>query len=98
MRANWRNLDAKRRKIRSTGGYKLNNNNNCYAGFFTSPSALTNYVGTASWYMTLISDLTAIIGFAFLYLLLKRFPGKDIVEIFNVSFGKLIGLSPPEYN
>lgn len=59
--------------------------------FFTSPSFLTNFVGTAGWQMTLISDITSILAFSFIYLLLKRFPGKDIIEIFNISLGGFIG-------
>ncbi|KPU44801.1 spore germination protein [Oxobacter pfennigii] len=59
--------------------------------FFTSPGFLTRFVGTAGWYMTLISNITAMAAFAFTYLLLKRFPGKGIVEIFDISFGRIIG-------
>lgn len=59
--------------------------------FFTSPGAVFNIVGTAGWYMTLISTITAIIGFTFIYLLLKRFPGKNIVDAYNASLGKVFG-------
>ena len=59
--------------------------------FFTSPGILVRYVGTATWYMTLISAAVAAFGFTFVYLLLKRFPGKDIVEIFEITFGRVIG-------
>ncbi len=59
--------------------------------FFTSPAFLTNYVGNAGWQMTLISTLTSIIAFSFIYILLKRFPGKDIIQIFDISLGRIIG-------
>ena len=39
--------------------------------------------------MTLISALTAMFGFMFLYLLLKRFPNKNIMEIADMVLGKL---------
>ena len=58
---------------------------------FTSPSSVAGYVGTAAWYMTLISAATAALGFTFVYLLLKRFPGKNIVEIFEITLGRFLG-------
>ena len=57
--------------------------------FFTSPAILVGIVGTAGWYMTLISALTAMFGFMFLYLLLKRFPNKNIMEIADLVLGRL---------
>lgn len=59
--------------------------------FYTSPSTVSSLVGTAGWYMTLISASVAALGFTFMYLLLKRFPGKDIIEIFEITFGRIIG-------
>jgi len=59
--------------------------------FLTSPSIIARYVGTAAWYMTLISAATAALGFTFVYLLLKRFPGKNIVEIFEITLGRFLG-------
>jgi spore germination protein KB len=59
--------------------------------FFTSPSIVTKLVGTAGWYMTLISAAVAAIMFMFLYLVLKRFPGNNIMEINDIVFGKFIG-------
>ncbi|NLE24449.1 MAG: endospore germination permease [Clostridiaceae bacterium] len=56
--------------------------------FFTSPAVLVGIVGTAGWYMTLVSATTAIFAFMFLYLLLKRFPKKNIMEIADVVLGK----------
>ncbi|NLB79807.1 MAG: endospore germination permease [Clostridiaceae bacterium] len=56
--------------------------------FFTSPAILVEIVGTAGWYMTLVSVLIAIFAFMFLYLLLKRFPNKNIMEIADLVLGK----------
>lgn len=59
--------------------------------FFTSPAVLAGIVGNTSWYTTIISAIVALIGFLFIYLLLNRFPGKDLVEIFDLSLGRLFG-------
>lgn len=59
--------------------------------FFTSPGLLANILGTSSWYMTLISALTAALGFTFIYLLLKRFPGQNIVQAYEASLGRFLG-------
>lgn len=59
--------------------------------FYIEPSLVSSLVGTAGWYMTLISLSVAFIGFTFIYLLLKRFPGKDIIEIFEITLGRLFG-------
>jgi len=59
--------------------------------FFTSASYVSLLVGTAGWYMTLISAAVAALFFVFLYLLLKRFPGKNIMEINDIVLGKFAG-------
>jgi spore germination protein KB len=61
--------------------------------YFTSPSSLAQILGTSSWLMTLISAATALVGFSFLYLLLKRFPGKDLIAIFDLAFGRFFGFA-----
>ncbi|NLX64755.1 MAG: endospore germination permease [Clostridiaceae bacterium] len=58
--------------------------------FFTSPAVVVQIVGNAGWYMTLVSMLTAIFAFMFLYLLLKRFPNKNIMEIADLVLGKWV--------
>ncbi|WP_160674914.1 endospore germination permease [Clostridium sp. C8-1-8] len=60
--------------------------------YFVSPSGAIRAVGTATWYMTLISNITAMLGFLCIYLLLKRFPGKDLIFAFKASLGKVLGL------
>jgi len=59
--------------------------------FFTSPGILAEILGTATWYMTLLSAATAAVGFTFICLLLKRYPGKNIVEAFEASLGRFCG-------
>lgn len=59
--------------------------------FYTSPALLVGIVGTANWYMTLISAATAAFGFTFIYFLLKRFPGKNIMEIYDSVLGSFLG-------
>lgn len=59
--------------------------------FLTSPAILARYVGTTVWYTTLISAMTSIFAFTLICLLLKRFPGKNMVEIFDTSMGRIFG-------
>lgn len=59
--------------------------------YFTSPSFIAVILGTSSWYMTLISAATAMLGFSFLCLLLKRFPGRNLIEAFDLSMGRAFG-------
>lgn len=59
--------------------------------FYTSPTIVTKLVGPAGWYMTLISAAAAALGFTFVYILLKRYPDKNIMEIYDTVTGKFIG-------
>jgi len=59
--------------------------------FYTSPGLVVSIVGNTGWFMTLISMATATLGFTFTYLLLKRFPGKDIIAIFQETMGGIMG-------
>lgn len=59
--------------------------------FYTSPGIAAGIVGNTSWYMTLISMGTAILGFTFIYFLLKLFPDKDIIYIFHDTMGNILG-------
>lgn len=63
----------------------------CSKIFFTAPGYVTRSVGGAAWYMTLISCIFAAIFFSFICALLKRFPGKGIVEIYEITLGRVIG-------
>lgn len=59
--------------------------------FFTSPANVVKIAATAGWYLTLISCLTAMLAFLFIYLLLKRFDGKSLPEINEIVLGRPIG-------
>lgn len=59
--------------------------------FYTSTSVVVKAEGTAAWYVTLISCFVGVFFFFLLYLLMKRFPGKNIMQIFEIVLGKVIG-------
>jgi spore germination protein KB len=59
--------------------------------FYTSPMAIVIDLGTAAWYGTLVSCITSMIFFMLIYLLMKRFPEKNLVEVFEASMGKILG-------
>lgn len=59
--------------------------------FYTSVTAVVTMEGTSGWYGTIISCITSMFFFSLLYLLMKRFPGKDITQIYEAITGKVIG-------
>ena len=59
--------------------------------FYTSPVVVVKSVGTAAWYMTLVSFLTSLLLFYLVYSLMKRFPGENIIQIFELVLGKVVG-------
>ena len=59
--------------------------------FFTSVGYIVYQTGTAAWFTTLISGGFTLLFFMFYSLLLKRFPGKDMVAIFEGVLGKIVG-------
>ncbi len=59
--------------------------------YFTSPAMVVKLAATAGWYLTIISCLTAMLAFVFIYLLLKRFEGKSLLEINEIVLGRPIG-------
>ena len=59
--------------------------------FFTSPMTLIEKLGTSAWLGTLISCLASLSFFGLLYLLMKRFNGQDLFQIFETVTGKLVG-------
>lgn len=59
--------------------------------FFSSPTTLSELVGNTGWIVTIISALTALLGFFFIYLLLKSYPEKEIVEVYELSLGGIFG-------
>ena len=59
--------------------------------FYTNPSTVIKACGTAGWYVTLLSVAMSLLLFLLVYMLLKRFPGKDLPQIFDAVFGKVLG-------
>lgn len=59
--------------------------------FYTSISVIIETVGTAAWYSTFLSSVVSLLLFLIVYLLMKRFSGKNITEIFEIVLGKFIG-------
>ncbi|HEX9062440.1 MAG TPA: GerAB/ArcD/ProY family transporter, partial [Clostridia bacterium] len=59
--------------------------------FYTSIRVLIKLTSTAAWYATLLSCTCSIVMFLFVYLLMKRFPGKDLPQVFEAVTGKVIG-------
>ncbi|MDD2482059.1 MAG: endospore germination permease [Lutispora sp.] len=59
--------------------------------FFTSITAVIQRVGTAGWYMTLISAALALAVFSLVSVLIKAYPGKNILEIFDEVLGIKLG-------
>ncbi|GFP77207.1 GerAB/ArcD/ProY family transporter [Clostridium fungisolvens] len=59
--------------------------------FYTSISVLFKEASTAAWYTTLISCLVSMILFTIVCLLMKRYPNKNLVQIFDIVTGKFIG-------
>lgn len=59
--------------------------------FFTSIAFIVQITGTSAWYTTLISCAVSLMFFYFIYLLLGRFPGKDILQIYEAVLGEVVG-------
>ncbi len=59
--------------------------------FYTSIAVIIKSLGTAAWYGTIISCLIGLVFFMLIYLLMKRFPGNNIIQIFEAVLGKVAG-------
>lgn len=59
--------------------------------FFSSPSVVASKVGTAGWYMTLISAFVAFLATVLLIKLLSIYPNKTLMEIYEIVYGKVVG-------
>lgn len=59
--------------------------------FYTSTPIVVKQLGTAAWYGTLISCFATLIFFLLIYMLMNRFPGKNIVKVFEGVLGKFLG-------
>jgi spore germination protein KB len=58
---------------------------------FTRPQSHVDLLGPAGWYGAIISALTALAGFYVLFLLIKRFQGRNLVSVFEAVFGRWAG-------
>lgn len=59
--------------------------------FYINPGTVIKLMSTAGWYATEISVLGSVFLFMLVYLLMKRFPGNDLVSIFDIVVGKFFG-------
>ncbi|GFZ31073.1 hypothetical protein CSC2_15990 [Clostridium zeae] len=59
--------------------------------FYTSISVLIKTTSTSAWYTTLISCITSIILFLCVSQLIRRYPNKNLVQIFDLVVGRFIG-------
>lgn len=59
--------------------------------FFSSSSLVAAKVGTAGWYMTVISAFIAFLATALLIRLLSMYPDKTLMDIYEIVYGKVGG-------
>ncbi|MDQ2087281.1 endospore germination permease [Herbivorax sp. ANBcel31] len=59
--------------------------------FFAGPLIIFRNTGTSAWYTMLISAIFATVGFTIIYMLLKKYPGKNILEIYEKVLGRFLG-------
>ncbi|MCC9294091.1 endospore germination permease [Clostridium sp. MT-14] len=59
--------------------------------FYSSAAAIVQRVGTAAWYSTLGSCIISLVFFCIIYMLMKRFPGMNLIQIFDEVVGKFLG-------
>lgn len=58
---------------------------------YTTLAATVKAVGTAAWYSVIFSFATALIIFLIVCILMSRFPQKNLPQIFEAVFGKMLG-------
>lgn len=59
--------------------------------FLSFPRDMAVLGGAAGWMIVLLSGILSLIGFAFIYFLIRKYPGKNIVEIARMISGSLLG-------
>ncbi|KUK53014.1 MAG: hypothetical protein XD78_1543 [Desulfotomaculum sp. 46_296] len=59
--------------------------------FFIDPGQLAKLAGPAGWLVQLVAVPITLVSFLFIFLLMKRFPGQDLVSVFETVFGKIAG-------
>lgn len=60
--------------------------------FLSFPRDLVYQGKTGGWLVVLLSGLFSLIGFCFIYLLLKKYPDKNLIEISSYLTGPVLGL------
>jgi hypothetical protein len=59
--------------------------------FLSFPRDMAVLGETAGWMIVLLSGILSLIGFSFIYFLIRKFPGKNIIEIARMISGPLFG-------
>lgn len=59
--------------------------------FLSFPRDMAVLGGAAGWMIVLLSGILSLVGFAFIYFLIRKYPGKNIVEITRMISGSLLG-------
>jgi spore germination protein (amino acid permease) len=59
--------------------------------FLSFPRDMAVLGETAGWMIVLLSGILSLIGFSFIYFLIRKFPGKNIIEIARMISGRLFG-------
>lgn len=59
--------------------------------FFTNVKVIIDRTGTAGWYTTIISFIITMFFFSLLCILINKFEGLNIIDIFNKTFGWFLG-------
>ncbi|MDK2820780.1 MAG: spore germination protein [Clostridia bacterium] len=58
---------------------------------FGAVRELVEATGPSAWYTTIISGITALIGFWIIIRLMQRFPGQELVSILKTVYGRITG-------
>ncbi|MEY8764095.1 MULTISPECIES: GerAB/ArcD/ProY family transporter [Clostridium] len=59
--------------------------------FYSSAATIVQRVGTAAWYSTVGSCVISIMFFYIIYRLMLRFPGMNLIQIFDAVLGRFFG-------
>lgn len=58
--------------------------------FYSSAATIVQRVGTAAWYSTVGSCVISIMFFYIIYRLMLRFPGMNLIQIFDAVLGRFL--------
>lgn len=59
--------------------------------FLSFPRDMAVFGEAAGWLIVLLSGVLGLIGFSFIYFLIRKYPGKNIVEIARLISGPIVG-------